>query len=58
MTRKISGCSAELCPYRDTCLRHKIYQDKPRHEDNVFADYSVGCNNKTGFDSYIPITRT
>lgn len=57
MTMKITGCKSELCPYRDTCLRHKIEQDKIHYEDNESADYSIGCNDKTGFDSYIPIAR-
>lgn len=49
----ITGCGSELCPYRDTCYRYKLKQNS----NEQYVDFSYDCNEYTGFDSYISITR-
>lgn len=49
----ITMCCAEYCPYRDTCYRYKAEPDKRQS----YKDYSYECNEKSGFESYLPIRR-
>lgn len=49
----ITLCTAELCPYRDTCYRYKAEPDKLQS----YSNFEYTCNENNGFEYYIPIKR-
>lgn len=51
----ITRCLADTCPYRDTCYRYK--KQSKTDDDETGIDFSRGCNESTGFDSYMPMMR-
>lgn len=47
----ITMCTAKLCEYKGTCLRHDEQLADKRYQS--WCDFSFECNVDSGFDMYI-----